>query len=244
MRLPNWLKIVWWLALAVAVTSYLWTRYPDLFAGRAVAADVVVFLVWIALLLAPIFQEVELFGVRMKQTVEQMKQELKSEIHSVRTELRNAVDVRTVFSPQIFAPAPPPDSQLPGLEARIRTAVTEVLAAHGIRQPTPVPTDLAVDNNVALLFAARYGIEKELRRLARERELDLPLKRAGAMQISRALTQTGVIEPQLDHAIREVYAVSSAAVHAEDVSDAQVSFVREVGPELIGALRAISGWPT
>jgi hypothetical protein len=239
MQLPNWFKVVWWVGLSGVVSAYLIARYPDLVTGRAALADIIVFLVWVALLVVPIFQEVELFGLRFKQEIHTLKEELKTEIHSVRAELRNAVDVRTTFSPQITIPAAPPDSQLPDLETRVKAAVAEALAAHGVRQPVPVPADLAVADDISFLFAARYGIERELRRLARERQLEVGVRHVGGMQLSRTLVQAGVIDPPLDHAIREVYAVSSAGVHAEDVTDAQVGFVRDVSPQLIGALRAI-----
>lgn len=241
MKLPNWFKIGWWLALSGVVTAYLIGRYTDLAAGRAMAADIVVFVVWVALLLAPIFQEIEFFGLRFKQEVQKLKEELRSEIHSVRAELRNAVDVRTTFSPQITIPVPPPDSQLPDLEERVKSAVAEALAAHGAGHPTARTAEVAVTDDVAFLFATRYGIERELRRLARERQLDLSLRRVGGMQLSRALAEAGVIGPALDRAIRDVYAVSSAAIHAEDVTHAQIAFVRDVGPQLVGALRAIGG---
>ncbi len=42
------------------------------------------------------------------------------------------------------------------------------------------------------------------------------------------------------HAIREVYAICSPAIHGEPVSDAQVAFAEDVGPELVAALKAIS----
>jgi hypothetical protein len=138
MKLPNWFKITWWLVLTGLVTSYLVARYSDLVAGKAVPLDVVVFLIWVGLLLAPTFQEVELLGFRFKQTAEKIREEFKSELQSV-----------------------------------------------------------------------------------------------------RALAQAAVIEPALDGAIREVYAVSSAAIHAEDVSQAQVNFVREVGPQLLATLSVL-----
>jgi hypothetical protein len=47
------------------------------------------------------------------------------------------------------------------------------------------------------------------------------------------------MEPRLDHAIREVYAVCSPAIHGEPVTQAQIDFVKDVGPELIAALRSI-----
>ncbi len=241
MHLPNWFKVVWWVVLSGVVTAYLTARCPELLAGRATPADIIVFLVWVALLVVPIFQEVELFGLWFKQDVQKLKEELKTEIHSVRAELRNAVDGRTIFNPQITVPPPPPDSQLPDLEKRVMAAVAEALAAHGVRQPVPVPADLAVPDDISFLFATRYGIQRELRRLARARQLDADARRVGGMLLSRALVQAGVIEPPLDHAIREVYSVSSAGVHAEDVTANQVGFVREIGPQLIGALRAIRG---
>ncbi len=241
MKLPNWFKVAWWLALSATVTAYLVARYPDLVTGHAVPADIVAFLVWMALLLVPIFQEVEFFGLKFRQQIEKAKEELKSEIHSVRAELRNAVDVRTTFSPQITIPAPPPDSQLRDLEHRVKRAVGEALSAHGVRPPSPTPADLAVSDDIAFLFATRHGLERELRRLAQERQLDVGLRRVGGVQLSRVLAQAGVIGEALDLAIREVYAVSSAGVHAEDVSEAQVAFVRDVGPQLIAALRALRG---
>lgn len=137
MQLPNWFKVVWWVGLSGVVSAYLIARCPDLLTSRAAPADIIVFLVWVALLVVPIFQEVELFGLRFKQEVQKLKEELKTEIHSVRAELRNAVDVRTTFNPQITIPAPPPDSQLPDLETRVMAAVAEALAAHGVRQPVP-----------------------------------------------------------------------------------------------------------
>jgi hypothetical protein len=63
----------------------------------------------------------------------------------------------------------------------------------------------------------------------------------GGIQLSRVLSEAGVIEPGLTNAIREMYSVSSPAIHAEDVSQPKVSFVREVGPQLVGALRVIGG---
>jgi hypothetical protein len=241
MKLPNWFKIMWWMVVTGLVTSYLVARFPDLRAGKAVPADVVVILIWFGLLLAPIFQEVEFLGFAFKQEMQKLRDDVRSHIQSVRTELRNAVDIRTTFSPQISVPAPPPDSQLPGLEALVKSAVAEALEAHGVRRLQPLPTDFQVSDDVAFLFGVRYAIERELRRLARERQIEVPPRRMGGIQLSRALSEAEVIEPGLTNAIREVYSVSSAAIHAEDVSQAKVSFVREVGPQLVGALRVIGG---
>ena len=223
----------------LVLTAYLVSRHTALVRGDSVPADIVVFLVWMALLLVPLFQEIELFGLRFKQQVEKAKEELRAEIHSVRAELRNAVDVRTnqTFSPQITLPAPAPDWQLPDIEVMVRTAMRDTLAAHGITQPPPVARGVPpVDDNLAFLFATRYGLEKELRRLAADRGL---VRRASVVQLLRMLVDAGVMGESLANAVREVYAVTTPAIHGEEVTGAQVDFVRQVGPQLINSLAAL-----
>jgi hypothetical protein len=240
MKLPNWFKIAWWAILTLIVTVFLYRRYPELIAGRAAAADVVVFLIWLALLLVPIFQEVTLLGITLKQDIEDLKRNVTNQITSLRAELSNAVDVRTNFSPQINFPAPPPDSQLPALEERVKAAVSEAVQGLNRKQLSLPSEEMPVHSDVQFLFATRLHIEKELRRIARERDLHDVARRGSTMQLTRALVTAQVIEPSLEKAIREVYAVCSPAVHGEDVTAAQVRFVRDVAPSLLAALKAIS----
>lgn len=103
MKLPNWFRIFWWVMLLLLIGSILYARRDDLLAGRAVPADVIIFLVWVGLLLVPLFREVSLFGVTLKQ---EMKG-LKDEVASLRAEFRNTVDVRAQISPTFNIPAPP-----------------------------------------------------------------------------------------------------------------------------------------
>lgn len=68
--------------------------------------------------------------------------------------------------------------------------------------------------------------------------------------MARALAEEGFLDPDLVHAIREVYSVASAAIHGEPVSEAKVDFVRDVEGQLLSALRTLppkawtSGRPT
>jgi hypothetical protein len=138
-------------------------------------------------------------------------------------------------------PAPAADSQLPEIEKRIKAAVSDALAARGVGLKAAGIPELALTDDVAFLFSTRYHIEKELRRIAQSRELTLAQVRRAipTFQLARMLVESELIEPRLANAIREVYAVCSPAIHGESVTPAQLSFVREVGPELIRALRAI-----
>ena len=241
MKLPNWFKIVLWLSLTGVITWFLYNRYAGLVAGQATSVDVVAFIVWVALLLAPLFNEVSLLGITFKQEAEELKKFVAAQVSEIRTEVRNAVDIRTTFSPNITIPAPPADSQLPELEARIKAAVSGALASHGLQPQQTTPPALRISDDVSFLFATRYNIERELRRISYTRDIAPTSRRpVPIFQLSRMLAETGLIEPRLEHAIREVYAICSPAIHGEPVSEAQVAFAKDVGPELVAALKAIS----
>jgi hypothetical protein len=240
MKLPNWFKISWWILLTSIVTSYLYKRYPQLVQGNAVPADIFIFFVWVALALVPIFQEISFFGITLKQEIKRLRQEFGVQISSLRTEVQNSVNVRTQINPQFTFPPPLPDSQLPQLEARVQAAVGAALQAHGVGPQADAAPEALVDDNTLFLFQARLNIERELRRISNDRLQETERQRhVPIMQITRFLVNSELIEPSLVDAIREVYSVCSPAIHGEVPTQAQVSFVREVLPRLLAALRAI-----
>jgi hypothetical protein len=192
-----------------------------------------------ALLLAPLFKEVSLLGITLKQEVDELKRFVSTQVADVRADLKNVVDVRINNT----IPAPPPDAQLPELETRIKRYLSEALETHFPIKMAPFEAKppIKVDDHVTLLFSIRYSIEKELRRIAIARELVMFQRRAiPVFQVTRSLVEAGLIDQTLERAIREVYSVCSPAVHGEPVTDAQVKFVSDIGPALVSSLRAIS----
>lgn len=239
MKFPNWLRILWWLLITSLLSAFLVARLPDFLIGKNSAGDVLALAIWTALMLAPLFSEVSLLGITLKQEIEELKTSVSNQIGEIKTEIRSAVDVRTTLSQQFNIPAPVTDAQLPELEQRVKAAVLNALSAHGIseKSASAIPP---VSSDVNFLFSTRYNIERELRRIASGREVVLLERRPlASMQLVRWLVELELINPSLASAIREVYAVCSPAIHGETVSDAKISFVRDVGPQLISALRSI-----
>jgi hypothetical protein len=233
MRLPNWAKILWWTVLFAALTTYLGERYADLRAGRSNPVDVVVFLIWIGLLLAPLFDEVTLFGLTLKRKIEEARRDILDQVQSIKAEIQNTIQI----SPNISFPLAPADSQLPAIEQNIRRILEQQLRQYGIAQQpqTTLREDRkVVSEDVLFLFEARYLIERDLRRIARA-ALDMDV-RAPISRLTDALTRAEILSPELSQAIRQVYAVCSPAVHGEEVSETKVRFVRDVAPELLTTL--------
>ncbi len=234
-------KAIWWLILVVTVGAYLVVRFPALSLGGASAPDVAVFLVWIGICLGPLYQEVELPGIKLRQEVRELKKEVKEELASFKAEVNSRVDVRSNVAPQFWFGQPPPDSELPKSEARALDLLEKFMRLSGHPDDPRVPTELAVDENVRLLFQARHNIEKELRSLAEPLELDVQQRRG--MPLSRmlwTLTKEEIIPPDLGGIVREIYSVCSPAIHGEPVTQAQVDFVKETAPEVVAVLRTIA----
>ena len=67
MKLPNRLKIVWWLLITGFFVYLLSQRYESIIGGASTPIDIVLFLILAALLIIPLFQEVNIFGVSLKK---------------------------------------------------------------------------------------------------------------------------------------------------------------------------------
>jgi hypothetical protein len=242
MNLPNWFRIAWWFVLAGVLTAFLFVRLHDLIEGRATLFDSLAFALWVCVILAPIFVEVELLGVKLKQQIDSVKTHVDRKMESLRAEIRNSVDVRSDFSPRIYL-SPPPDDQLPKLEEQVKGVVqTELkrIGLDGARGIAPVGS-LTIPPDNTYFFQTRFAIERELQRLWKTYGQDGG-RTSRALLVGRVLptlTDRQIITPQLAHVIREVYSVCSPAIHGEDVSEAQKNFVRDVTPDLIKTLQAI-----
>lgn len=233
MKFDNRFRIGWWLAITVGAGFVLAPRYSAFAIGKSSAIDALVFVSWAALLLVPVFTEFSFGSFKFKQEVEALKADLTSKI----TELRNDVraEVRANVSPTFhFNPAPVPDAALSDLKRE----ADAVLSSYGVVPRTSAAEAApAAPPGVTTLFEARYALEVELRRIAKEREL--ARDRAPSMQIMRAMKAAGLIDDRMEHVLREVYLICSPAIHGEPVTSAQVSFVSDVLPEMLAALQRI-----
>lgn len=204
--------------------------------------SIVAFVVWIGLLLAPVFVEIELWRLKLKQEIASVKEHVDTQVQSLRADIRNSVDIRSQFNPQITLMTPPPDAQLPKIAAHLRETLETGLKSYGLERQPPLEVSPTVPRDAVLFFEVRYSIEKELRRIWEQRfppgseRRDLPLP---ALQMTRELVNGQYISPPLGRAIREVYRVCSPAIHGQQVTEAQKRFVQEVTPDLLRNLRAI-----
>ena len=236
MNLPNWFRIGWWVILLAVITAFLCVRYPDLVAGNATPADVVVFLAWVALGLAPVFQDVNLLGLRFRQELK----EVKEEVSALRTEVRMAVDIRNQFSPTLALFPPVSADQLPGLAQEVKKRAQAVAGVTEADVKRADAVTQGVPEHVGFLFQTRFALERELRRIYRSRvvtpEEDRPIS---TTRLIRTLFQAELIDRDAAVAAEELYRIASRAIHDEDIPPVQIKFAYDVAGWLLAELKAI-----
>jgi hypothetical protein len=238
MKIPNWLKIVWWALLTIILSLLLYYRRGAILSGTATPFDIFAFVIWAALLLVPLFQEVSFFGVTLKQEIDELKAHVKAEITGLKSEIQNTIDLRTNINPQFFL-QPPTDAQLPKLEEQVKNILSENLQRYGIKEPVEEPKQIkAAPDNVEYIFKVRYNIETELNRIYRE-ATGKERPRLPTIRVLNELEAVGAIAPELGFAVKNVYAACSPAIHGEPTSEAQMRFIEETAPEVITTLKAI-----
>lgn len=128
---------------------------------------------------------------------------------------------------------PKPDKEINNDKEIIRKTLDEL----GLKKKEIKETHFNVSENVNYLFSVRYTLEKELRRL-NEKYLDEERPKPIMMMMPR-LVEIGIISPSQHKAIRNIYSITSPAIHGDDsrMTLAEIDFVKQIAPGLIDELQ-------
>ena len=233
MKLPNWLKIIWWFLLVGFFAYLLYQRYDLIMSGATTATDIVIFLILTALLVIPLFQEVSIFGVSFKQKIDTLKEEFDTQIIGLKSEIHNIQNVN------VYTTMPPSDSEIPEIRSISETVLGTVKNKQ--REKTTAIADITVPEEFSSLSHIRYVIEKELRQIIKMYWLseDTTYYPKTTLQMLDFLTKIEIIHRNLAFVIKETIAWCNSAVHGEKISEDAIKFVQEIAPEIIEALKAI-----
>lgn len=230
--LRKWKQINWFLIVAF-LTYLVIVRVPALLSGNPTNMDIIVFIIWTALIIAPMFREVNIFGVGLKNDIDSLRNDFRGEMLNLRSEIQNTIN----FSPQINVGQPPADSELPGLREAIQKAFKDTFGTEEL-PVAEIEEELSTPIDTQFLFSVRYNMDNELNRIWRSLspiETEDRLSRS-SVQIMRQLLQSETIDMEFYKAFRDVYTVCNQAIHGQDVSQAKINFVRDVAPQLLAYL--------
>jgi len=100
MQIPK-LSHIYHGALAVGALALLWIRREPFLSGTGTTFDLLVFAIAAALLLAPLFKEVSLGGVKLTREIEKTRAEIGGKISELRATIVNSIAVSPTFNVQL-----------------------------------------------------------------------------------------------------------------------------------------------
>lgn len=234
----NNFKIVWWAILIIALGSYLFLRQDQLIGGNPTYFDVVVFLVWMAVCLAPLFKDIKLFGLELKQDIEQLKKDISHQLTLMKIELQSSIDVSSSNTSHVHinggAPIPANDAEIPDIKQQIAETLREFGLGAGKTELAELPFAHGIQKESIDLFRVRLSFEKLINEYSRLSGIDP--RRYPMHRVLRELQKNEKISPNVINGVLEIMAICNYAVHGEDVSEKQIAFVLESATGLYRAL--------
>lgn len=245
MKIPFWFKLVWWVLLTAGAGVLFFTvSWPCLSVGDHSGQDLVLLGVWVLLLIMPLVGEFNILGMGYKRELEDLKQEMRSQFLSLRTEVQSSASVSSQIAPQFFlGPRAPTDQELERIEKQAGALLLKESRKRGAKAGPAAPEAVAPAVPAAnqLLFAVRFELEDQLKRIARARGLtsERSLRWMGGTQVAAWLRDDGVLSEKFFSLLRDVYGICNMGVHAVEVTPKQADFVRRLAPGLIAELKRI-----
>ncbi|GAB3535809.1 hypothetical protein [Photobacterium alginatilyticum] len=234
-------KTLWWGILVVVIGFYLFGRYDQLIEGKPSYFDVVVFLVWVGVSLAPIFQEMDIFGVKLKQQVDELRKDLSYQLSILKTEIKSSIDVSSANQNNISvntSQEPPKDSEIPQLKEEINKILQEKGIVNTTGNQLPAVDDVSVE-----LFKVRLAFEKLVMSYTYDNRpmISSDGRRRNSFSLGRVINELrklSPISPDVLGGVSEVISICNYAIHGEKPSENQLDFVRSSSSNLYQALES------
>ena len=194
-----------------------------------------VFIIWVVLLVLPLFSELEFLGVKVKKevkkAVEKSNEEVKASLNNLQ-QLVSQIQISNSVAPQFTING----GSLPS-EERMDNLIKEIhlLNEQSTNKQTEKQDKVNIPAQNLELFKMRYGIEAKL-----NDAMDLigynGKNHISLVQSAYYLSQQGVLDPKCIDLLIQVVRIANRGVHGEIVDQKYLDFASEAYPKIIDAL--------
>lgn len=229
-------KNYWYLFLLISTTMFIYSNREVILNVKITdfTAYSLIFLIWLVLLLFPLFSEIELVGVKLRKELAKTKEELSQEIKEIRMDLKlsnsNTLNFGNEFLPSIEKLRQMQNilnyktSQAGnfGKEETLESQLKE-------KKEYKFPLKFEISDENIFLFKVRSYLEQNLidicNKLAAEKTQDLN-------EMVRFLNHKKIINERIADLWLEIIKISSRGIHGEILSIDYINFVQDVLPEV------------
>lgn len=212
------LKNTWFCVLLLVGFCYVLKNYDNLGDFSTLNVHNIIFIVWIILLLFPLFSEMEFLGVKVKKEVEKATEEIRNSLNIMKMQITNS------FSPKIY---------IGGTPFVVEKEINEQRnLVKQIRKDEKIPD---TEENIAFKFSEDesgfINIRKELAKSLYELCNKIGYGNEFSIdKILQILNQLEMINGTICDLIKQIFRITDRIVHGESVSEEYKDFVIETYP--------------
>lgn len=229
----NYLKKKWWYVVLLFISSLYITYYRNEIGNLSrLDAMHLIFILWLFLLLYPLFSEIEIGSVKLKKEIEEVKETTKEVFRELRLQIIDTkVSNNNANSNMLILNSPlPSEQQLTELKKNVRSKQETDDELKFLQKEIDIP-----DQNV-YLFKVRLAIEKRIRTLCDKMDYN---EGKNLMATVRYLIKHEAIDFNMADAIEQIIHITNRGVHGEIISSKYIEFVKEVAPGILKQLDEI-----
>lgn len=239
----------WYIVLLVSSTIYILHNRNNIKQLKEFNATNLIFILWLVLLLLPLFSEMEFFGIKLKKEVEKAKDEIKENISDIRLQIMELKvsnsNANTINFGNEFLPT----------EQKLKDLGKEFLknSSTSIENSSEVKSTLKFDistvsedvSNINFdiaeesiyLFKIRLFLEKTLTDLCEKTGYNEHKSTSGML---KHLNRCEIINGKTAELINQIVKIANRGVHGEIISNEYINFINQVLPELLKQLKEVN----
>lgn len=226
-------KKCWYIILLILSSVYIWHYRMEIYQLKELNTRNVMFIVWIILMLLPLFSEMEFLGVKIKKEVQKETEEVKETLKNIQAQINNMQLTNSVANNlNINNSVLPSEQRLEELLQKVTELQSNYLIADKKEDTLPSKEDKSV-----YLFKVRLEIEKCLREMSERLGID------GMVPVFKMVQQLGqknIIDEMTCDLIIQVNKIANRGVHGEIISEEYIEFVKKAHPEIMRRLTEAS----
>lgn len=223
-----YIKRKWWYLLLLVGSSYFVYINRQSILGsdfEKFTPITFIFILWVVLLLLPLFSEMEFFGFKLKKEVEEVKTEIKEGLSDIKMQMFD-LKINTSFANNIQIGATQPLAS----EKELEDLKQEVLKLRKDNNYTESQSiDYGVSKQTIQLFQTRLALEKVLREICERIGCREGLS-CGVML--RELSKRELIHGKLLDLTHQIINITNRGVHGEIVSEEYIDFINTAFPDV------------
>jgi len=221
-----YIKRKWWyLTLLLLSSIYVFYYRSDIYQLEKINTTSLIFLIWLILLLLPLFSEMEFLGIKIKKEVDKVKKEVDDDILQLKMQIMDLKISNSVANNiQINNTPLPSEKELEELKKFIPNKKTD---------KNNDIMDLGVSDESMFLFMVRLNLEKTLTELCEKAGYNGP---KSMFRILEFLNRCEIINRNTVEVINQIIQIANRGVHGEIVSSKYIDFIKQALPEIQSTL--------